>query len=71
MAGRLDLPGGYGDSIPVSPRIGQGIFRTVVADVCGRQCAVTREKAFPALEAAHIRPFEEELRPYVRNGLLL
>ena len=67
----LDLPGGYGDPVPVKPRVGQGIFRTVVADVYGRQCAVTREKAFPALEAAHIRPFKEEPRHYVRNGLLL
>ena len=67
----LDLPGGYGDPVPVKPRVGQGIFRTVVADVYGRQCAVTREKAFPALEAAHIRPFKEEPQHYVRNGLLL
>ena len=28
----------------------------------GRQCAVTREKEFPALKAAHIRPFKEEPR---------
>ena len=41
------------------PRVRQGIFRTVVADVYGRQCAVTREKAFPALEAAHIRSAED------------
>ena len=67
----LDPPGGYGDPVPVKPRVGQGIFRTVVADVYGRQCAVTREKAFPALEAAHIRPFKEEPQHYVRNGLLL
>ena len=67
----FDLPGGYGDPVPVRPRVGQGIFRTVVADVYGRQCAVTREKAFPALEAAHIRPFKEEPKHYVRNGLLL
>ena len=52
------IPGGYGDPVPVKPRVGQGIFRTVVADVYGRQCAVTREKAFPALEAAHIRPVQ-------------
>lgn len=65
----LDLPGGYGDPVPVRPRVGQGIFRTVVADVYGRQCAVTREKAFPALEAAHIRPFKEEPQHYVKNGL--
>ena len=55
----------------VKPRVGQGIFRTVVTDVYGRQCAVTREKALPALEAAHIRPFSETSRHYVKNGLLL
>lgn len=71
QASWFDLPGGYGDPVPVRPRVGQGIFQTVVADVYGRQCAVTREKAFPALEAAHIRPFREEPRHYVRNGLLL
>ena len=37
----------------------------------GRQCAVTLEKALPALEAAHIRPFSEAPLHYVRNGLLL
>lgn len=31
----LDLPGGYGDPVPVGPRVGQGIFWTVVADVYG------------------------------------
>ena len=54
---------------PLRPRVGQGIFRTVVADVYGRQCAVTREKAFPALEAAHIRPFKEEPRHCWRSTL--
>ena len=67
----VDLPGGYADPVTVKPRVGQGIFRTVVADVYGRQCAVTREKAFPALEAAHIRPFREMPQHYVKNGLLL
>ena len=66
-----DIPGGYGAPAHFRPRVGQGIFRTVVGDVYGRQCAVTREKAFPALEAAHIRPFSEEPEHYVRNGLLL
>lgn len=32
----LDLTGGYGDPVPVRPRVRQGIFRTVVADVYGR-----------------------------------
>ena len=66
-----DIPGGYGDPTTVRPRVGQGIFRTVVTDVSGRQCAVTREKALPALEAAHIREFSEAPRHYVKNGLLL
>ena len=69
--GWVDLPGGYADPVLVKPRVGQGIFRTVVADVYGRRCAVTREKAFPALEAAHIRPFRETPQHYVKNGLLL
>ena len=68
---RGDIPGGYGDPVTVRTRVGQGIFRTVVTDVYGRQCAVTREKALPALEAAHIRPFSETPRHYVKNGLLL
>ena len=63
----VDLPGGYADPVTVKPRVGQGIFRTVVTDVYGRQCAVTREKALPALEAAHIRPFSETPRHYVKN----
>lgn len=67
----VEIPSGYGDPATVRPRVGQGIFRTVVTDVYGRQCAVTREKALPALEAAHIRPFSETPQHYVRNGLLL
>ena len=66
-----DVWGGYGNQVSVRPRVGQGIFRTRVADAYERQCAVTREKTFPALEAAHIRPFKEDPRHYVRNGLLL
>jgi putative restriction endonuclease len=31
----------------------------------------SREKALPALEAAHIRPFAETETHYVRHGLLL
>jgi len=63
--------GGYGNPVYVRPRVGQGTFRTAVADAYERQCAVTREKTFPALEAAHIRPFKEDPKHYVRNGLLL
>jgi len=68
---QLELEGGYGESVMRPRRIGQGTFRTVITDVYQRQCAVTREKALPALDAAHIRPFSEQPEHYVRNGLLL
>ena len=63
--------GGYGAPVPVPHRIGQGTFRALVTDAYGRRCAVTQEKALPALEAAHIRPFSAEASHHVRNGLLL
>lgn len=69
--GGLDLPGGYSDPTPARHRVGQGIFRSVVTDVYERQCAVTREKALPALDAAHIQPFSEVPENYVQNGMLL
>ena len=65
------IPGGYGDPLLRRHRIGQGTFRALVLDSYGRQCAVTRERALPALEAAHIRPFSETETHQVRNGLLL
>jgi putative restriction endonuclease len=37
----------------------------------GRTCAITRERALPALETAHICPFAELETHSVRNGLLL
>lgn len=63
--------GGYGDPVLTRHRIGQGTFRALITDAYGRQCAVTRERALPALEAAHIRPFTETLTHQVQNGLLL
>jgi putative restriction endonuclease len=57
--------------VPARRRIGQGAFRILVTDAYQRQCAVTRERALPALEAAHIRPFHETPIHDVRNGLLL
>ena len=68
---KVDLPGGYTDPATVRRRVGQGIFRAVVTDVYGRQCAVTREKALPALDAAHIRPFSVAPQNYISNGILL
>jgi putative restriction endonuclease len=68
---RDTLFGGYGDPVLTPHRIGQGTFRVLVTDAYGRQCAVTRERALPALEAAHIKPFHEVATHQVPNGLLL
>jgi len=56
---------------PVRHRLGQGAFRVLVTDVYERQCAVTGERALPALQAAHIRPVTKEGPHRVDNGLLL
>ena len=55
----------------VRQRLGQGAFRVVVTDTYERHCAVTQEKALPALEAAHIRPVAQEGKHRIDNGLLL
>lgn len=62
------IAGGYSDPVLGRRRIGQGTFRVALLQAYDRQCAVTREKAVPALEAAHIRPFAEVQTHYVRNG---
>lgn len=67
----LPIPGGYTDIVTTQRRIGQGTFRIVVTEAYGRQCAVTHERALPALDAAHIRPFHEVQGHDVRNGILL
>jgi len=61
----------YGDPVEVRPRLGQGGFRIAVTDVYERRCAVTREKALPVLEAAHIQPVSEGGGHDVQNGILL
>jgi putative restriction endonuclease len=68
---RVTVPGGYGDPMLRPHRLGQGTFRAIIVDAYGRQCAVTRERALPALEAAHIQPFTHTETHHVRNGLLL
>lgn len=65
------ISGGYSDPTLQRRRMGQGTFRVVVTDAYGRRCAVTGEKALPALEAAHIRPFSAVQTHSVQNGLLL
>ena len=67
----VGAPGGYGDPILTPHRLGQGTFRAMITDAYGRQCAITRERALPALEAAHIRPFTETKTHHISNGVLL
>jgi putative restriction endonuclease len=55
----------------VLPRVGQRLFRGLVAAAYDRRCAVTRERALPVLEAAHIVPFAAGGSHAVENGLLL
>ena len=54
----------------VRQRLGQGAFRILVTDTYDRRCAITGEKALPALEAAHIKPVTEEGRHRIDNGVL-
>lgn len=61
----------FGNPVPVTPRLGQGAFRMLVTDVYRRRCAVTRERALPVLEAAHIRPYSVGGEHSLKNGLLL
>ena len=60
----------WGNPAMVRQRLGQGAFRILVTDTYERRCAVTNEKALPALEAAHIKPVTEEGKHRVDNGLL-
>lgn len=61
----------YGEPALVRPRLGQGAFRVLVTDTYQRRCAITREKALPVLQAAHIKPVADGGQHEVSNGLLL
>jgi len=61
----------YGKETTIRPRLGQGAFRVMVTDAYQRACAITEEHSLPALEAAHIKPFNENGPHAVNNGLLL
>ena len=61
----------FWNSALVRQRLGQGAFRILVTDTYDRHCAVTGEKALPALEAAHIQPVTQEGKHRIDNGLLL
>jgi putative restriction endonuclease len=68
---QVELGGGFGEPVPTPRRLGQGTFQAVVLDAYGRQCAITAERAVPALDAAHIRPFADTPIHELHNGLLL
>ncbi|HXX74748.1 MAG TPA: HNH endonuclease [Nitrospiraceae bacterium] len=61
----------YGESVLITPRIGQGAFRVMVTDTYERRCAITKERALPVLQAAHIKPVAEGGQHRIDNGLLL
>ena len=61
----------YGKPVLVMPRLGQGTFRVWVSDLYDRRCAVTGERTLPVLDAAHIKPYDQDGPHDPRNGLLL
>lgn len=61
----------YGKEILIKPRLGQGAFKIMVTDAYNRSCAISKEKALPVLEAAHIRPYSENGPHSINNGVLL
>lgn len=54
-----------------SVREGQGAFRVRVLDAYERRCAVTGERSWPVLDAAHIQPSLGPASNHVQNGLVL
>ena len=68
---RIEDSARYGAPTLVQHRLGQGSFRIMVTDAYDRACAITEEHTLPALEAAHIKPFNLQGPNAVYNGLLL
>jgi len=68
---RIEDSARYGAPTLVQYRLGQGSFRIMVTDAYDRACAITEEHTLPALEAAHIKPFNLQGPNAVYNGLLL
>ena len=62
---------GYGKEYLIKSRLGQGAFRILVTDAYQKNCAISGEKALPVLQAAHIKPFNEQGPNSIDNGLLL
>jgi putative restriction endonuclease len=61
----------FGKPQIVTPRLGQGSFRLLVADAYERRCTMTGERTLPALEAAHIHRYSRGGDHSLSNGLLL
>jgi putative restriction endonuclease len=61
----------YGEPSLIKRRLGQGAFRVAVTEAYGRQCAISDGKVLPALDAAHIKPFNEGGLHLESNGILL
>lgn len=70
LAERLAPEMRFGTSV-VRRRMGQGGFSLVVADAYSKRCAVTGERTYPVLEAAHIVPVARGGAHRPDNGLLL
>lgn len=62
---------GYGTSVLQKVRVGQGAFKVLVTDAYSRRCSISGEKTLPVLEAAHIKPYNEQGPHATSNGLLL
>jgi putative restriction endonuclease len=61
----------FGKPQVVTPRLGQGSFRLLIADAYERRCTMTGERTLPALEAAHIHRYSRGGDHSLSNGLLL
>lgn len=61
----------YGAEILSRVRLGQGAFRILVTDAYERRCAVSGERTLPALDAAHIKPYDRSGPHSISNGMLL
>lgn len=61
----------YGKEYLIKGRLGQGAFRILVTSAYNRNCAISGEKALPVLQAAHIKPYNENGPNSVDDGILL
>jgi len=81
LAEQLDKEGVFNPTSPEDARVrvlravivrqGQPQFRADLLEVYGKRCAITACDAAPALEAAHVMPYEGAHTNDVKNGILL